>query len=220
MDGDNDEVPKLAEPSEGASPEGSVPTVPDSAPVQERPPESFWDDVLNREFAGETDRAAVIVGAALLDDALDTLLRARLAPIVSGEDSLFDGAYAPVANFSARIDLAYRIGVVSAKMTRDLHLVRKVRNSFAHDITGCSFEDASVRSRVLELMRSHGYADRFPGTRALFPKGPRGDFQLSVSLMQWALRSKLRYVAAVEPMSAEFPYTARPPSPEDDAAAV
>src|SRR5687768_5259075 len=97
----SDEAASPSSPQSLTAVDPSAPTFPeaDDAPA---PPEAFWDEVLKKEFAGESDRAAVIVGAALLDDALDTLLRARLAPIVSAEDSLFDGAYAPAASFSAR----------------------------------------------------------------------------------------------------------------------
>lgn len=145
-----------------------------------------WDEVLSREFDRESDRASVILAAALLDSALETLLKTRLVPSATANDTLLDGAYAPISSFSARIDLAYRIGLISAKLSRDLHLIRKIRNNFAHNVSGASFEDSAVRNRVQELRRSTVYFDSRPDIiENSFPEGPKGDFQASVSWMQF-----------------------------------
>lgn len=171
------------------------------------PPASHWNDVLNREFAQESDRATVIVAVALLDSALETLLRSKLAPVPGSHDPLLDGAYAPLSNFSARIDLSYRLGLISAGFARDLHLIRRIRNDFAHNISGCSFEDSGVRHRVAELSRSSGLSTRIPSSRETFPPGIRGDFQLSVSWMQWYLRQLAAATTAIIPANPEWGYT-------------
>ena len=188
---------------------GSTPPIP-QPPVQQ-PTEPVaamhWDGLLQQEFARESDRACVIVAVALLDSALECLLKSRLVACASSNDSLVDGSYAPISTFSARVDLAHRIGLISARFTRDLHLIRKIRNEFAHNITGASFEDASVRSRVLELSRSHCFADRNPDSRRQhFPPGPKGDFQLSVSWMQWYLRDLASRVRPMDAAPQEWGY--------------
>lgn len=175
------------------------------------PPEGHWNDVLNREFAQESDRATVIVAVALLDSALETLLRSKLAPVPNSTDPLLDGANAPLANFSARIDLSYRIGLISATFARDLHLIRRIRNDFAHNISGCSFEDSGVRHRVAELSRSSGLSVRIPSLRETFPPGVKGDFQVSVSWMQWYLRQLAAATTAIPPAKPEWGYTAVDP---------
>lgn len=119
-------------------------------------------DVLHKEFAKETDRAAVILAASIADELLRTLLVARLVPVSSSSDDLFDGANAPLSTFNSRIEMSYRLGLISVKFSRDLHLVRRIRNDFAHNIHGCSFDDARVRSRVNELNNSHGIFARSP----------------------------------------------------------
>ncbi|MHB1142755.1 MAG: MltR family transcriptional regulator [Sulfuricaulis sp.] len=116
----------------------------------------YWLDILVREFQGESDRACVILSATLLDTALEALLRARLVPNATSTDSLLDGSNAPLASFSARIDMAYRLGLISAQFARDLHIIRRIRNDFAHNISGCTFEDTSVRDRVMALSQSSG----------------------------------------------------------------
>jgi hypothetical protein len=95
-----------------------------------------YHDLLHAEFAKETDRAAVIVAASMLDELLRSILVAKLVPVSSSTDELFDGANAPLGTFSARIEMAYRVGLISVKFSRDLHLVRRIRNDFAHNIHG------------------------------------------------------------------------------------
>lgn len=117
---------------------------------------------LATEFAKGSDRAAVILSAAMLDDLLRDVLVARLVPNTSASDPLFDGANAPLSTFSSRIDACYRLGLISAKLARDLHLIRTLRNDFAHNIKGCTFTEFAAKNRVEELMRSHGFFDRSP----------------------------------------------------------
>lgn len=120
----------------------------------ETPAHQWSVDFLRDEFDKESDRAAVILVASLIDECLTALLKGHLVPIAQSQDALFDSATAPLATFSAKIDMAHRVGLLSAKLCRDIHLVRKIRNSFAHDIYGCSFSNGSVRARVDEIYKS------------------------------------------------------------------
>lgn len=165
-----------------------------------------WDDLFDAEFSKESDRAGVIISVAMLDRVLETFLKAYLVPTDSAEDSLLDGAYAPIATFSAKLDLAYRLGLISTKFCRDLHIIRKIRNDFAHNISSCSFEDSVVRSRIIELVRSSTIIEREPKIRKNFPEGPRGDFQMTVSWMLWCLSSQSEEVHSTEPAGIEWGY--------------
>jgi len=161
--------------------------------------EKEWHDIFLKEFSKETDRASVILSVAMLDRALETVLKTHLMPSSSSEDELLERAYAPISTFGARIDLAYRIGLISAKLCRDLHTIRKVRNDFAHNITGCSFENPSVRSRVTELVRSSGVNEKFPKARQSYPDGSRGDLQVTVSWMLYYLWYLSGQVTQIKP---------------------
>jgi len=44
---------------------------------------------------------------------------------------LFEG-YGPLGSFSAKIDIAYALGFITALESRTLHAVRGIRNTFAH----------------------------------------------------------------------------------------
>lgn len=136
------------------------------------------------EFKNESDRAAVILGAAKLDVLLYQLLQAALRPCTGRNDELLDGD-SPLATFSARITLTHRLGLIDDEFCRALHLIRKVRNSFAHELSGISLESGAHRDRIRELVaplkkhESFEYLlDRYFGDRA----GPAGEFRTAVAL--------------------------------------
>ena len=103
------------------------------------------------EFKNESDRAAVILGAAKLDSLLAQVLDRRLLPSLSSSDELLDGD-SPLATFSARINSAYRLGLITPDFAKSLHLVRRIRNSFAHEVSGVSLESGSHADRVNSLL--------------------------------------------------------------------
>lgn len=158
-----------------------------------------WNEVFQREFKDESDRASVILAAAMLDAALEAVLKAFLMPTSAADDSLFEGGNAPLGTFSSRIELCYRLGLLDACHARNFHLVRKLRNDFAHNITGCTFADSSVIGRLAELRRSTGLPEKAKDIRDAFVDGPKGDFQMIVSWMQWGLRDVAENVSRVSP---------------------
>jgi len=74
-------------------------------------------------------------------------------------------------------------------LARGLHLVRRLRNDFAHNVTGCTFQDSVVAGRLTELRRVSGLPEHGRDFRDKFPEGARGDFQMIVGWYQWNLRS-------------------------------
>lgn len=113
-----------------------------------------FSGLFEREVAAETDRGVIIVAATLMDGALETMFRNVLVPVASGNDELFEGSAAPLGTFHARILLAHRMGLVSARTARELHLFRKMRNDCAHNLHGVSFDTTAMKNRTLELTRS------------------------------------------------------------------
>src|SRR5437016_8187867 len=83
---------------------------------------AFVDD-----FAKESDRAAVIVGAAKLDLLLYQLLEKVLLPSTSNTDELLAGD-SGLSTFHSRIHAAHRLGFIDDQLARALHLIRKIRN--------------------------------------------------------------------------------------------
>ena len=104
------------------------------------------------EYMQESDRSAAIIGAARLDQQLYQILSRVLLPCSSSQDELLDGGR-PLHNFGPRIELTYRLGLISADLARALHLVKRIRNKFAHELSGSSLNSGSHRDRVHELVR-------------------------------------------------------------------
>lgn len=167
---------------------------------------SYWDNVLMEEFQKETDRGAVILVATLFDLALDSLLRNYFVPISSSSDDLFDSANAPLSTFSAKISLAFRLSLISQKFARDMHLIRKIRNEFAHSIQDCNFQQTKVISRIEELRKSSGIIDKNPTIRKNHEDGARGDFLIISSWMIFCLRQKIQNIKGCKQAQDEWGY--------------
>jgi len=90
------------------------------------------------------------VGAARLELALERLLMRAMQPHPGGSDNLFDPDR-PLGTFSAKISLAFRLGLLDKKVESSLQLVRKIRNDFAHSVGPASLSDSSHSNRLREL---------------------------------------------------------------------
>lgn len=90
-----------------------------------------------QEFYEESDRAMALVGTAFLDDLTGSLLLAFFVEEHNVAGKLMEPDR-PLGSFSSRIDVAYCVGLFTKEQRDDLHLIRKIRNEFAHvrhDIT-------------------------------------------------------------------------------------
>ncbi len=107
--------------------------------------------VKHRHMPGnESDRGCVLSAAAFLENELGNLLKSVLVKDDKLSKDLFEG-YGPLGTFSSRIDLAYGLGYIAPLQRRDLHLIRKIRNIFAHRTGEVTFDDNDISSRCLEL---------------------------------------------------------------------
>jgi DNA-binding MltR family transcriptional regulator len=107
--------------------------------------------LLFREVLGqESDRGCALMAAAYLESELGQLLRRYLVNDETVAGNLLTGT-GGLATFSARIDLAYLLGLVSPNGRRDLHLIRKIRNDFAHSPANIAFDHPPIAARCREL---------------------------------------------------------------------
>jgi hypothetical protein len=144
----------------------------------------------------------------MLETALEQLIEAKLLPAPNkGRDILSAGPQAPLGTFSAKIDAAFQLGLISKPLARDLHLVRRIRNDFAHDPGELTFETPAVSDRVRALEELSDYNARHPETRdGLGPVGTRWDFLGVASWMLYHLQAELAEVKRVDPAALEFGY--------------
>lgn len=109
---------------------------------------TFYD-----QMNDESDRGSVIVSVAILDEVLTNLIKAKLVPSLEKSDELFDSGFSPFSFFSAKIDLAYRIGLLRPNARASLHLLRRIRNNFAHDSDIYGFDHPSTQDRIRTLIK-------------------------------------------------------------------
>jgi hypothetical protein len=145
--------------------------------------EAFMND-----FARESDRAAVVLGAAKLDQQLYQLLQKVLLSNPNATDELLDGD-APLSTFSARINLCYRLGLIDRALARALNLIRRIRNSFAHEISGSYLDSGAHGDRVKELVAPFAGLAGYDGFKNYYrekwklKEGPRLDFRLGLCIV-------------------------------------
>jgi DNA-binding MltR family transcriptional regulator len=107
------------------------------------------------ELKKEADRAASVLLCSWLDD----LLRRKLQQHFSKGNSeargkLFSGDGA-LGRFSSRIDAAFCLGLFETDVYHDLHVLRKVRNFFAHRLQGLTYETPEIRKLIDSLQVPH-----------------------------------------------------------------
>ncbi len=98
------------------------------------------------------------MSAAYLSEELRILLEKMFIDSPQTVKALFESA-GPLATFSSRIDLAFVTGLLSKESHRLLHLVRKIRNDFAHQHRDMSFGDEAITARCREaktLIKNYG----------------------------------------------------------------
>jgi len=109
------------------------------------------DKLIATALVKESDRGCVILSAALLADALEELLRSvcRKTPkeIKASVDPLLQG-YAPLATFSARIQLTFAFGILPRALRDKIEIIRRMRNDFAHEWGPLDFDDPRCASRL------------------------------------------------------------------------
>lgn len=119
----------------------------------------------------ESDRGCALYATSYLDKAISDLLYCALAYDKKIDKDLFEGT-APLATFSARIKMAFYLGKISKIERRDLDILRKIRNSFAHSADDISFDDEKISNQCGEL--SFTYHDKDHQARGHFTASCHG----------------------------------------------
>jgi len=138
-------------------------------------PDHLFDEAwksMNDELAGESDRAAAIVGCALLDDRLSELLSEFLVQNQDGRSELLNSEVpsAPMGSFGSRIVAAYAVGLIDQAERDALRKLKKVRNLFAHRL-GLNFADQAIAAHCESAHKrcpTKSSTDERRGPRELF----------------------------------------------------
>jgi hypothetical protein len=121
-------------------------------PDQETKTDNAFSDLnrLNRLLRELDERGLILTLAAFAEDTLGDLLKAFL---ITGDATgqLLSGFNAPLGTLSARIKMAYALGLITKNQYDDLERLRKIRNEFAHNWEPVSFSDDKISSYIAAL---------------------------------------------------------------------
>ena len=129
----------------------------------------------------ETDRGCALMAAAFIDEQLSLLLKSYFVDDSSVVKVMFK-SNGPFSSFESKIDVSYAMGLISFNTRHDIHLLRRIRNEFAHISTPMSFEDEKISSRCNELKLQNKSND----SRA------RGKFTRSMIIIVCIIENSLR----------------------------
>lgn len=141
---------------------------------------------LQKALGDSDERGLVLSLAAFAEDALGDLIAAFLIP-GDQADSLLKGFNAPLGTFSARIRMAFAVGLINQNQHDDLDRLRKIRNAFAHDWRPKSLADQAIASHVTAL--------NFGTLTETFPETPIAKVRSTIGDLLVELRSATNQIA-------------------------
>lgn len=119
------------------------------------------------ELTKETDRGLPLVGVALIDEKLEKTLSAFFC-IGKSAEKLLKENNAPLGTFSSKIDACAALGLIDEHEYREISLIRKVRNEFAHAKHGISFESEKIKGLCSSLESNLPKGGDYPIAKARF----------------------------------------------------
>jgi hypothetical protein len=98
------------------------------------------------------DRSAAILAASFFEDRLTRRIKARLIPDAKAQKKFLEYP-GPISTFAAKIDLAYLMDIVDPGIKQRLHVIREVRNIFAHELGEITFNESQIEKLCKKLFR-------------------------------------------------------------------
>jgi DNA-binding MltR family transcriptional regulator len=133
------------------------------------------------EFLGESDRATAVLGAAFVDWRLRQLIESFLIDEKDEMEELL-APDKPLGSLGARIRASYCMGLISKNEAYDLRRITEIRNLFAHQIHGLSFDDDAVRNECNRFKMGK----RWPSTSTPRDKFVYGVANLAIMIKSYA----------------------------------
>lgn len=103
-----------------------------------------------QEYSKESDRSAAILIAGMTQFWLRELLRALFVDDPKAVENLLDNDR-PLSSFGGQILAAYCLGLITKHEKDDLLIIKNIRNRFAHQLHGLSFNDKSISDECDKL---------------------------------------------------------------------
>lgn len=116
------------------------------------------------------------------------------------------GGFGPLSSFSSRISVASGFGLIPMDLAGDLHLVKKIRNRFAHQHSPLRFEEPPISAFVSNLravqwlLQYHGISPVPIGEPDLvsIQSSRRRQFEIGFAALAWNLTRAISYATRPE----------------------
>jgi DNA-binding MltR family transcriptional regulator len=119
--------------------------------LSKRVPTPAEIEEIMKSLKGKDDIHVAIIAVSIVESTLDRLLVSRLH---NRDDtfvaSLFQ-SHGPMSDFYSKTLIAQAFGLLTTPLAEELHVMRDIRNAFAHAKIVISFEDAPVKQGVDKL---------------------------------------------------------------------
>jgi len=151
----------------------------------------------------ETDRGRALVASSLIEEMLEEILKNFLLDNKETRN-LFESAHAPLSTFSAKTLLCKSLGLISKKEYRDIDIIRRIRNEFAHSIMA-SFEQKKIYDLASSLQVGMSALDALPKKHKSRVDEPRGRFTLVSTSLVTQLYNRAHYVERIRIKETSYP---------------
>lgn len=139
---------------------------------------------LFHEMLNDGARGCVLAGTSFIEDVLRGAIAFRFGHLSAKEmRDLFEGT-APLSTYSAKIKMAYAMGIIGKRTRHDLEKLRELRNAFAHSTRHLTFNLPEISNIVGSL---HALNDVTGGAKY----SVQNKFVASTRLIMHALVAKM-----------------------------
>lgn len=105
----------------------------------------------------ESDRGCVLVVGSMVELVIEDHISKRILPPVKKTGELIGKGSRPIATFSAKIDLAYALGLFPEEEWRVYHQLRELRNTCAHEIKQQNFDADHFSARMSNIINASSF---------------------------------------------------------------
>lgn len=120
--------------------------------------EKLTEEERNAFYDHSSERAMAIVLGTIVENRLTELIQLLMRREKTLVDELFNPS-GPLGPFGTKIRLAYMLRIISAETYKDLIVINKIRNKFAHDLSVTTFENQQI-SAWIQNMHLYGIVKR------------------------------------------------------------
>jgi len=98
-----------------------------------------------------THASTCLTAATMVDEQIAEALRLKMVNLNADLRKKLFKPYGPLSTFSARIDIAYALGMLSKDIAKEAHTIRGIRNDFAHATKRVNIDSPGIKEECEKL---------------------------------------------------------------------